>query len=268
MIENKITINARLLITGTVIGLFLAFLFIGVTVIDETERGVVLNFGRYTETFEPGIHFYNDVTTSIVKIPVATQLETTRIEAGSKDLQQVNVETNVNYRANANKVGEIYSRFGRAYVETILQPKIKETITGVTAQYVPEEMLQKREEIRSRMEKELRAKLDSADANIIVAGLTITSFNFSTSFNSAIEAKQVAEQEALREKNVLEKIKYQNEQKVSKAKADSTVIALQLEALKKQNSKEYLSLKWIEKWDGKLPQVNAGDKTMPVINLK
>ena len=177
MIENKITINARLLITGTVIGLFLAFLFIGVTVIDETERGVVLNFGRYTETFEPGIHFYNDVTTSIVKIPVATQLETTRIEAGSKDLQQVNVETNVNYRANANKVGEIYSRFGRAYVETILQPRIKDTITGVTAQYVPEEMLQKREEIRSRMEKELRAKLDSADANNIVAALASAAKN-------------------------------------------------------------------------------------------
>ena len=165
-------------------------------------------------------------------------------------------------------MGEIYSRYGRSYVETILQPKIKETITGVTAQYVPEEMLQKREEIRSRMEKELRSKLDSADANIVIAGLTITSFNFSSSFNAAIEAKQVAEQEALREKNVLEKIKYQNEQKVAKAKADSATITLQLNALKKQSGKDYLTLKWIEKWNGQLPDVVANEKMLPVVNLK
>ena len=54
---------------------------------------------------------------------------------------------------------------------------------------------------------------------------------------------------------------------MSRARADSIVIALKIEALKKQNSKEYLSLKWIEKWDGRLPQVNAGDKTIPMINL-
>ena len=131
--EHTFKIPSRLVIAGILFCMFLAFLFVRFTIIDETERGVVLNFGRYTETFEPGLHFYNGVTTSIVKVPVATQLETTSIEAGSKDLQQVKVETNVNYRANANKVGEIYSKFGRAYVETILQPKIKETITGVTA---------------------------------------------------------------------------------------------------------------------------------------
>ena len=238
------------------------------TVIDETQRGIVLHFGHYTETYEPGLHIYNGITTSVVKIQVSTQLEETSIEAGSRDLQQVNVATNVNYHPLASKVGDIYSRFGCSYVETILQPKIKETITGVTAQYVPEEMLQKREEIRSRMERELRAKLDSAGANIVIAGLTITSFNFSNSFNAAIEAKQVAEQEALREKNVLEKIKYQNEQRVAKAKADSATITLQMNALKKQSGKDYLMLKWIEKWNGQLPSVVADEKMLPVVNLK
>ena len=255
-------------IAGLVLAFILGAITFRVAVIDETERGIVLHFGRYTETYEPGLHFYNGITTSVVKIRVSTQLEETKIEAGSRDLQQVMVYTNVNYHPQASKVGEIYSRYGRSYVETILQPKIKETITGVTAQYVPEEMLQKCEEIRSRMEKELRSKLDSADANIVVAGLTITSFNFSSSFNAAIEAKQVAEQEALREKNVLEKIKYQNEQKVAKAKADSATITLQLNALKKQSGKDYLTLKWIEKWNGQLPDVVANEKMLPVVNLK
>lgn len=31
---------------------------------------------------------------------------------------------------------------------------------------------------------------------------------------------------------------------------------------------EYLMLKWIEKWDGKLPQVNGNDKMIPMYNIQ
>ena len=233
---------------------------LGCAQIDETERGVVLQFGKYSETFEPGLNFYNVITKEVIRIPVSTQLETVKIESGSKDLQTVYVGTNVNYH--------VYSKYGTRYVSTVLQPKIKETITGITPQYVPEEMLQKREEIRSRMESALKAKLDSAGAHIVIDGFTITEFQFSRAFNEAIEAKQVQEQEALKEKNIKIKMDYQNEQRVAKAKADSAVIALQMEALKKQYGKEYLMLKWIEKWDGKLPQVNGNDKVIPMINMQ
>ena len=232
---------------------------LGCAQIDETERGVVLQFGKYSETFEPGLNFYNILTKEIVRIPVSTQLEAVKIESGSKDLQTVYVGTNVNYHVDPLNVDKIYSKYGTRYVSTVLQPKIKETITGITPQYVPEEMLQKREEIRSRMESALKAKLDSAGAH---------EFQFSRAFNEAIEAKQVQEQEALKEKNIKIKMDYQNEQRVAKAKADSAVIALQMEALKKQNGKEYLMLKWIEKWDGKLPQVNGNDKVIPMINMQ
>jgi regulator of protease activity HflC (stomatin/prohibitin superfamily) len=247
--------------------LITAFLFVGCTTIDETERGVVLEFGKYSETFDPGLHFYNIITKNVVFIPVKTQLETVEIESGSKDLQNVTVTTNVNYHVDPLNVGQLYTKYGTSYVQTGLQPKIKETITGITPQYVPEEMLQKREEIRSRMEKALKEKLDSAKANIIIDGFTITSFQFSRAFNEAIEAKQVQEQEALKEKNILEKIKYQNEQRVAQAKADSAAIAVQMQALKQQSGKEYLTLKWIEKWNGQLPSVVGNDKMLPMVNL-
>ena len=35
---------------------------LGCAQIDETERGVVLQFGKYSETFEPGLNFYNILT--------------------------------------------------------------------------------------------------------------------------------------------------------------------------------------------------------------
>ena len=96
----------------------------GCTTVDETQRGVVLEFGKYSETFEPGLHFYNVFTKDVIGIPVKTQLETMRLESGSKDLQTVKVEVNVNYHVNPTTVGKLYSTYGRDYIATILQPKI------------------------------------------------------------------------------------------------------------------------------------------------
>lgn len=253
--------------------------FIGCAQIDQTERGVILEFGKVDEVVGPGLTVYNCFFKDIVRIPVKTMLETTSIEAGSKDLQTVHVRTEVNYQIDPNFVDTVYSRYGREVVTTALQPKIKETITGITPQYVPEEMLQKREEIRSRMEHALQGKLDSTGAHIIIHGLTITKFDFSRAFNDAIEAKQVAEQNALKEKNVLEMVKNQNQQKVIAAQADSTAkviaakadsieTAVKLEVLKKSHVKELITLKWIEAWDGQLPNVVSNDKMMPIVELK
>ena len=89
----------------------------------------------------------------------------------------------------------------------------------------------------------------------------------SKQFNTAIEEKQVAEQKALKEKNVLKQIEYQNEQKVAKARADSTEMAIKMATLKSQSGKEYLMLKWIEKWNGQLPNMMPGDsKIIPMVN--
>lgn len=253
--------------------------FTGCAEIDQTERGVILNFGKVSETIEPGLNFYNLITEKVVRIPVKTQLETMRVGAGSRDMQEVTVGVNVNYHIDPTKVAEVYGQYGNDVVVTILQPKMRETITGVTPQYTPEEMLQKREEVRLRMENDLRGKLDSANSHIIIDGFTIYEFKFDAKFNTAILDKQVAEQNSLKEKNILKAVEYQNEQKkiaakadsaakVIAAKADSVVIATRLKALKQQNSKEYIMLQWIETWNGELPDVVANDKIMPVVDLK
>lgn len=261
------------------LAILILFAFTGCSQIDQTERGVVLNFGKVSETMEPGLNFYNVITEKVVKIPVKTQLETMRVGAGSKDMQEVTVGVNVNYHIDPKKVDEVYGQFGTDAVVTILQPKMRETITGVTPQYAAEEMLQKREEVRRRMEQALRNKLDSAKSHIILDGFTIYEFKFDAQFNKSILDKQIAEQNSLKEKNILKAVEYQNEQKkiaakadsaakVIAAKADSVVIATRLKALKQQNSKEYITLQWIETWNGELPDVVANDKIMPIIDLK
>lgn len=263
----------------TAFALLLIFAFTGCAEIDQTERGVVLNFGKVSETLEPGLNFYNVITEKVVRIPVKTQLESMRLGAGTKDMQDVTVGVNVNYHIDPTRVSDVYGQYGQDVIVTVLQPKMREVITGVTPQYTPEEMLQKREEVRLRMETALRGKLDSANSHIIIDGFTIHDFTFGGAFTKAIEEKQVAEQNALKEKNILKAVEYQNDQKkiaakadsaakVIAAKADSVVIATRLMALKQQNSKEYITLQWIETWDGKLPNVVANDKVMPIVDMK
>ena len=254
-------------------------MLMGCAQIDQTERGVILEFGAVDEVVGPGLTMYNIITKHIVRIPVKVMLETTTIEAGSKDLQKVMVTTNVAYRIDPNFVDTVYDRYGMDVVVTELQPKIKEAITTVTPQYSPEELLQKRSVINMQMQEILQAKLDSAGAHVIVNGFTVTAFNFSPEYMKSIEEKQVAEQNALKEKNVLDMVKNQNQQKVIAAQADSTAkviaakadsvaTAVKLEVLKKAHVKEYITLQWIDAWDGKLPTVAGNDKMMPIVDIR
>lgn len=143
----------------TIIAIIIALTFVGCAQIDQTERGIILEFGKVDEVVEPGLTIYNFITKQVLKISVKTELQETRIESGSKDMQTVNVTVAVNYRIDPSKVDQVYTQYGMNGVEIALQPKIKETITGVTPQYTAEEMLQKREEIRQRMETTLKSKL-------------------------------------------------------------------------------------------------------------
>lgn len=57
-------------------------------------------------------------------------------------------------------------------------------------------------------------------------------FEFSESFNKSIEAKVTAEQNALAQKNLLEKVKYEAEQRIVQSKAEAEAIKIQAEAIK------------------------------------
>ena len=133
----------------------------------------------------------------------------------------------------------------------------------MVARFSAEELLAKRDDVKRDVEAALRNQL--ASYNIVVEAIQITNFQFSASFDHAIEAKQTAEQNALKAKNDLERIKIEAEQKVAMAKAEAEAIRIQADAIRAQGGTEYVQLKAIEKWDGQLPQVNGG--ATPFISL-
>ncbi len=241
------------------------FTFTGCSQVDQTERGVVLSWGSVSGVAEPGLKILNPFSEEIVKLSVKTEIETVTLEAGTKDQQMVGSTINVNYHLNPAKVAEIYSQYGVGYVNSIIRPKIAEAITGTVPQYTAEELLRSRELVRTMMDSTLKAKLDGS--NIIVDNVAIVSFKFSDAYTAAIEEKQIAEQRAKTEKNKEDQERHKGEQMKIAAEAKRDAIKAELEALKLSNSKEYIMLKAIEKWDGKLP-VSTGVNTLPFLDLK
>ena len=86
----------------------------------------------------------------------------------------------------------------------------------------------------------------------------ITDLTFSAAFDKAIEEKQVAEQNALKAKYDLERIKTEAEQAVIKAKGEAEAMEIKNAAL----SEAIIELEFLEKWDGHMPTYYGGDASL------
>ena len=120
-------------------------------------------------------------------------------------------------------------------------------------------MITERSDVSKDIETALNARLNTY--GIDIQSFNIVNFDFSKSFNDAIEAKVTAEQEALTQKNKLEQVKYESEQKIVAAEAQAKAIEIQAKAIQTQWWEEYVKLKWIEKWNWQLPTTIAWEDT-------
>src|SRR3972149_1199740 len=237
-------------------------------IVGPGQRGVLIRLGAVQKgVFQEGMNFKMPFIDRVVRVNVQVQKNEAKAEAASKDLQIISTVMATNYHLIPEAVDEVYQKIGLAFEDKVIQPAVQEVIKAVTAKYTAEELIAKRGEVKSAIRTELTDRL--AGFNIKVVELSISDFNFSEAFNTAIESKQIAEQHVARAKNDLERIRVENEQKISQAKAEAEGLKIQRQEITEQllklreieNQK-----KAIEKWDGKLPSVTGG--AMPFIQVK
>jgi len=259
--EVKLTITG---ILGTIIFLFL---FLSFNVVSAGERGVLLTFGKPSDTvLGEGLHFKIPFVQKIVKVNTKILKGEVETNAASKDLQDVTTTVALNYHADPSNVNILYKSIGLKYGATIIDPAVREIIKEVTAQYTASELITLRQDVKTKVKALLSERL--LKANIIVDDFSIVNFSFSDGFTRAIEDKQTAEQRALKAQRDLERVKFEAEQKIENAKAEAESLKLQ----RANVTPELIQLrqietqaKAIEKWDGKLP-LYTGSAT-PFINL-
>jgi regulator of protease activity HflC (stomatin/prohibitin superfamily) len=237
------------------------FLFLSPFVqVGAGERGVVLNFGAVQdEVLNEGLHFRMPIMQRVAIIDVKVQKAVTDATSASADLQDVTSSVALNYHVVPDKANVVYQTIGVEFKERIIDPAIQEVMKAVSARYTAEELITKRAAVSEAMRANLAERL--LPNNIAVDAVSIVAFSFSKVFTEAIEAKQTAEQLALKAKRDLDRIKIEAEQKVTAAKAEAESLRLQRANISPdliELRKIEANLKAIEKWNGILPQVTGG----------
>lgn len=160
---------------------------------------------------------------------------------GSKDLQMVNIGLRVLARPQATMLPEMFRKLGLDFDERVLPSIMNEVLKSVVAQFNASQLITMRQEVSLLIRRQLtdRAK----DFYIILDDVSITDLSFGREYTAAIEAKQVAQQEAQRAQFLVEKAIQERQQKIVQAEGEAKAATLLGNALK--GNPGYLKLRRI-----------------------
>ncbi len=222
------------------------------TIVPGGSRGVVLTAGKIEQVvLDEGLHVVIPFVQTVKKISVRVDKEDIKTNAASKDLQTVDVSAIINWSLSPESVAMIYQKYGdlEQVNQRFVTPISQSVIKTETAKRNAEELLQQRQQLQQSIEDGLRVEL--AKEKIILSNVSLTNIQFSQEFNHAIEAKQVAQQQAQQAYYLAEKAKNEANALREQARGQADAQKLIVESL----DDKILRRMWIEKWDGKLPTV-------------
>jgi len=259
---------------GMTILLLIAFIILWGTfvIVPAGHRGVVLWWGSVEKRIMgEGLNFKVPITESVIKVDVRVRPHPFReVDAASKEYQMVKLTGMMNFHIDPSYVNDLYQKVGLDFANKVIDPAFNDFVKEVIPIYPNTEILPKREEIRKRAMNKLGENLSRY--HIIVDDIYFANIRFSSEYERAIEAKQVAQQQVETQRQVLAQREIEAQQKVATAKgeAESILVVAQgqakdNEALSRSISPILVQYKSIEKWNGILPQVSGS--AMPFIDL-
>lgn len=256
-------------IGAIVAAVIMAVLFIVVPfslhTIDAGEIAVVKHLGRAKGVRTAGTHFdfwlteeYQVYDAKVQNLDIATA-------AYSSDAQTMDIALTIQYQIMADKVVDITNQYGTL---DILQNRIQsiaiEKTKAILSSHKAMDIIADRASMSPAVEENIREAIGE-DYYVNIVSVVLTNIDFSDTFESAVEEKMVAEQQQL-------KAEYENKTKIAQAQAEAEakLIAAQADAeanelLEKSLTDKILQKHYIEKWDGKLPNVVAGEDSMNLL---
>ena len=253
--EEKVAVTIALIVVLALGAFFLRPFYI----LNPGEVGIHLRLGRVvSEDTVSGIYFKVPLIDSISKINVQIRKCNIETESLSKDLQSVSIGVALNYKIE--DAISLYREVGTDFEQIIINPLAQESIKAIVARYTAEELIQERHKAKDQVLQDIKDRL--IPRYIKLVDFNFIHIDFHKEFMKAVEDKQIAQQAAMTEKNLTEKVKQKIVQQKSLAEAE----AYSLNVVRQNITPELIELKKIEKWNGILPTY-MGSGT-PLISIK
>lgn len=276
-------------------GTFFGVLLIVISCISSVptgSTGILTTFGAVSDkTLPNGLNFHAPWQT-VVSISNKEQTFSETNFAFSQDLQEVKYSYTVKYNLNAESAPKIYKEVGASYFDILIRPQVNNAIKTQLGLSRAETMTTTRVAMQEAINESVQPY---ASQYGITVQIFIDDFDFTDAYTDAIEAKQVAEQEALRDKTQQQmetertsqqaeraKIQAESAAEVARIQAQSDYEVAQLEAdavayrgKKEAEAKaaiaevltsELVSYEYAENWNGELPKYVGGDN-IPIIDM-
>lgn len=289
-----------------VLGFFGFFWLMSATYVPGTHMAVVENTttGNF-KVIGPGIHVWPMQPNLVPFTSKVTQynMRRTRIEIGTEDVDEgqkkgvpagsssagnptVYIEARGWATPNPALLVELHRRYGSDYANSWVERNWVTAIKAVQGQHPYDYLIGNRDRMATEVEEELQDQLfdDGKQPLVYVSQLAITNFDFDNAINQQLDEvankeferqRANADIEIARQQQEAEKVKAETrlavatkdaEAAIAKARGEAEAVRLVNEAISSQG-REYIDLKALEKWDGKLPVNMYGSAAVPFVDV-
>ena len=192
--------------------LVLILIYASVAYVPAGHVGVLTLFGRVTGDVLPeGTHLVNPFKVNNTMSIRTQELKETASVPSNEGLVMT-LDTSLLFRLSPGSAAQVYQQIGPNYVEVIVEPNMRSAIRSVTAAHSASALYTGgREEVAQKIYDELTIQLGSR--GIEVQSVLLRDIQLPQMLKSSIEAKQQAEQDALRMAFVLQKEKQEADRK-------------------------------------------------------
>ncbi len=207
--RQVIASRMKLVLIGVVIAIVL---WSSIAYVPAGHVGVLTLFGRVTGDVLPeGTHFVNPFkVNNTMSIRTQEQKETASVP--SNEGLVMTLDTSLLFRLSPERAADVFQKIGPNYVEVVVEPTLRSAIRAVTAMHSANALYTGgREEVAEKIYDELVRQLGSR--GVEVQSILLRDVQLPQMLKTSIEAKQQAEQDALRMAFVLQKEKQEADRK-------------------------------------------------------
>jgi regulator of protease activity HflC (stomatin/prohibitin superfamily) len=248
--------------------------------IDTGNVGVESTLGQVKkESLPPGVYFtmFKRVVEVVAKeSPLA--LNDMKPQTSDK-ITLADLDVDVYYQIDAGKAPDILTRWPGDLVQVekedgmragmnYVQRQAREAIYSAVAGFKSDVVHTKRTEIAAEVMKSLQTNLDAEAGKgwFFVRSVNIRNLVTDPALENQIKLAAQEQFKLQQEENRLKTARVEADRKRVEAQGAADAIRINAQAIAVQGGKEYVELKAIEKWDGKLPATMAG--VVPFVNVK